>query len=290
MAWVCGNQGCPSHSQPSHRCQGWKLAPITGSVGRGGQNRAADVKIVQGALNQFFGKPGGPAQYLATDGSAGRSTITAITAYQTVVVRAARPDGRVDPGGSTFGALSGQRMAGASAADAIPSSPGSRCSTVVKVYIWPFRGKRDAWGHASMQVGCDYISWWPMAVGRDRSKVHPDVYAAHPTPPRSLAADTSPAGGEGTPPTHTILIRGLDETRIRNWWHRTFPWAAGREGPPSIPWSSLEWNCSKVVATALKEGGGDRFASWSKSWNLVWTPNDVREYAESIVKGMAERP
>ena len=112
MAWVCGKQGCPGHSQPSHRCQGWKLAAITGSVGRGGQNRAADVTIVQGALNQFVGKPGGPAQYLATDGSVGEKTIAAIAAFQAAVVRVARPDGRVDPGGRTFGALSGKGTVG----------------------------------------------------------------------------------------------------------------------------------------------------------------------------------
>jgi hypothetical protein len=157
---------------------------------------------------------------------------------------------------------------------------------MISVYIWNFRGKREAWGHASMHVGTDYISWWPMGTGRVHSKVHQNVYSAHPREP-SLQADID---GEGSHPSHTILINGLDEARIIAWWHRTFPWAVSRLGPPSVPWSSLGWNCSKIVATGLKEGGGDRFASWSKSWALIaWTPNDVREYAESIVRGMALR-
>ncbi len=157
-----------------------------------------------------------------------------------------------------------------------------RVRQMIKVYIWNFRGKRDAWGHASMQVGNAYVSWWPMATGRVHSKAHSDVFAAHPRPPR-FEDDVRDEGG---PPNHTIFINGLDEMRIKLWWHRTFPWAASRLGPPTIPWSSLNWNCSKTVAVALKEGGADKLASWSKSWNLVWTPNDVRRYAESIVRGM----
>ena len=107
MAWICGSKGCPKHSQPSHRCQGWKLAGITGSVGRGGQNRSADVAIVQGALNRHVGKPGGAATPLATDGIAGPKTIAAITAFQSTVAGLSRPDGRVDPNRRTIRHLSG---------------------------------------------------------------------------------------------------------------------------------------------------------------------------------------
>jgi hypothetical protein len=154
---------------------------------------------------------------------------------------------------------------------------------MVRVYIWAFRGKRDAWGHASMQVRSDYVSWWPMATGRVGSKLSRDIFSAHPRLPR-LHDDIRDEGGS---PDHTILINGLDEAKIIIWWRKTFPWAESRVGPPAMSWNSLSWNCSKVVATALNEGGGDKFASWSKSWNMVWTPNDVREYADAIVTGMA---
>jgi hypothetical protein len=154
---------------------------------------------------------------------------------------------------------------------------------MVKVYVWKFRGKREAWGHASMEVGRDYISWWPEAAGRSQSKISDDLFSAHPIMGRRLEDDIRDEGGS---PDRTIIIAGLDEARIRAWWHRIAPWAAGRQGPPSLAWSTLRWNCSKVVASALKEGGGDRHASWWKSWNVVWTPNDVCEYAESIVRGM----
>src|SRR6266850_5432451 len=152
---------------------------------------------------------------------------------------------------------------------------------MVYVYIWNFRGKREAWGHASARVGTNYISWWPMGSNRVPSKIH-QIYEAHARPPR-FADDVR---DEGAQPNFTISIAGLDEGRITNWWYRIYPWAGKRQGPPAMPWSTLNWNCSKLVAFALKEGGADKFAAWDKSWNLVWTPNDVREYAQSIVRGM----
>jgi hypothetical protein len=155
---------------------------------------------------------------------------------------------------------------------------------MIKVYVWPFLGKDEAWGHASMHVGTTYISYWPSGNGRVGSKVHQDVYSAHPIVSRTLQDDIDAEGGQRPRP---LLINGLDEKRIITWWHQLFPASGRLIGPPSVPWSSLNWNCSKVVANGLKEGGGDRFASWIKSWNVVWTPNDVREYAESIIRGMA---
>jgi len=155
---------------------------------------------------------------------------------------------------------------------------------MIQVYIWPFGGKREAWGHASMHVRSTYISYWPTGEGRVLSKLHRDIYDAHPIGGRTLADDIRAEGGPHRLP---ILLNGLNEDRVISWWHSNFPWAGSRQGPPSVPWSSLSWNCSKIVATALKEGGGDKFATWSKTWNIVWTPNDVREYAESIVQGLA---
>jgi hypothetical protein len=49
---------------------------------------------------------------------------------------------------------------------------------MVTVYIWPFRGKNIAWGHASMQVDRTYISWWPEEQNRNKSKIHRKIYVA----------------------------------------------------------------------------------------------------------------
>ena len=156
---------------------------------------------------------------------------------------------------------------------------------MVTVYIWNFRGKSNAWGHASALVNSQYISWWPMASNRVRSRIHNDIYEAHPIGNRLFIDDIREEGGN---PNHTIRIHGLNESRILSWWRRTaLSWGGGlAQGPPSVPWSSLGWNCSKIVATALKEGGGDLYSSFLKSYHFIWTPNDVKSYAESIVNGM----
>ncbi len=77
---------------------------IRASVGAGGVNLSADVRLVQQLLNHQ--KPQaytyGP---IAVDGKVGPQTIGAITQYQSAVVRLSRPDGRVDPGGQTIQAL-----------------------------------------------------------------------------------------------------------------------------------------------------------------------------------------
>jgi len=93
---------------------------------------------------------------------------------------------------------------------------------------------------------------------------------------------------EGMQPDHTIEIRGLDEHKIKLWWSRVALVYGNqeRQGPLTYPWSTLGWNCARIVATALKEGGGDQYAKWFKSWNLVWTPNDVRNYARSIAQNI----
>lgn len=68
--------------------------PLRGSVGRGGQNQAGDVKAVQAALG------------ITADGKCGSQTIGAIEAFQRSQ-GLPKADGRVDPGGATERALSG---------------------------------------------------------------------------------------------------------------------------------------------------------------------------------------
>lgn len=158
---------------------------------------------------------------------------------------------------------------------------------MLSVYIWSFRGKSEAWGHASMQVDLTYISWWPEQPGQVPSGIHRNIYASHPFRNRSYIADVT---AEGQPPDHVICIDGLDEDAIKDWWQSL---GLNREGisyhGPLQSWDTLQRNCSNVVATGLRIGGGDKFASWLKSWNLVWTPADVLQYAQSIQSGLSSQ-
>lgn len=155
------------------------------------------------------------------------------------------------------------------------------------VYVWNYRGKNDAWGHASMQVGSTYISWWPEHPGQVPSGLHKNIYSSYPIRNRTFGADVE---AEKSAPDHIISINGLNERAVLDWW-QSFGLARGNveyQGP-LLPWSTLDGNCSTIIAKALRVGGGDNFASWSRSWNLVWGPIDVLQYARSIKHGLAER-
>ena len=72
---------------------------ISGSVGKGGKNDAADVRVVQTLLNNHGNR-------LTVDGDCGAKSIAAIEKFQKEVVGLSKPDGRIDPGGRTWTALS----------------------------------------------------------------------------------------------------------------------------------------------------------------------------------------
>lgn len=71
---------------------------ISGTVGKGGDNKLEDVKLVQELLNK-------KGQNLTVDGDCGGKTIAAIEAFQQAEF--GWKDGRIDPGGKSWGALSG---------------------------------------------------------------------------------------------------------------------------------------------------------------------------------------
>ena len=159
---------------------------------------------------------------------------------------------------------------------------------MVIVYVWDFRGKAEAWGHASMLVDNTYVSWWPEKPGQLPSKVHNNIYASHPFRNRTYSEDVR---DEGEPPNHIIRINGLNEKTIKDWWQS---FGLTRDGliyqGPLQTWDTLKRNCSNVVATGLKKGGGDDFANWHKAWNIIWTPQDVFNYAISIQRNISSRP
>lgn len=177
---------------------------------------------------------------------------------------------------------------------------------MIEVYIWDFQGKRAAWGHVAMKVKTYYISWWPSGDGQipkvssnrngfnrvnhllqDYGFPLDDIYTAHPIRNRTFKDDVH---DEAKNPDHTIYLYGLNEEQIIKWWIYTSIWADPKlHGPPSYPWNSLDWNCAKVVATALKEGGGDDYSNWISSWNIIWTPEKTKQYANSIQVGLAKK-
>jgi hypothetical protein len=155
---------------------------------------------------------------------------------------------------------------------------------MLSVYVWTFRGKSEAWGHAALQVGQTYISWWPEKPGQVPSGLHRNIYASHPFRNRSYAEDVA---AEERVPDHVVNIDGLDEAAIKGWWQTLGLVKDGVQyHGPMQPWDTLRRNCSTVVAQALRQGGGDKYASWASVWNFVWTPADVLRYARSIQDGL----
>jgi hypothetical protein len=98
------------------------MTSIGASVGKGGVNRKEDVTIVQELLAPHAAALGRPP--LDVDGAYGDNPFQAIRLYQERVVgggAGARPDGKVDPGGRTWQALS----SGTTVTPAQPASAGS---------------------------------------------------------------------------------------------------------------------------------------------------------------------
>lgn len=77
------------------------MATITGSVGRGGRNRRADVQTVQHLLNANIVSIT-PLRQLMTTGTVDDSLIAAIELFQQRVERMAKPTGLVTPSGATL--------------------------------------------------------------------------------------------------------------------------------------------------------------------------------------------
>lgn len=80
------------------------MAEIRHSVGRGGMNHPADVTLVQRLLNENL-RLLTPLAPIPLSGKVDPLLLNAIESFQRRVVLMNRPDGRVDPGGRTFRAL-----------------------------------------------------------------------------------------------------------------------------------------------------------------------------------------
>ena len=145
----------------------------------------------------------------------------------------------------------------------------------LEVYIWTYRGKNDAWGHASVKLDDGtYISWWPEGENRESIPLVEDIYTADAIKDRTFVQDVT--GEDGRSPDVTIPIHGLDEVAIAIWWDAF-------KNDPNNKWKTLSQNCSTTVADALKAGNASTpwWDFWS-SWNIVWTPADVEDFAHAI--------
>src|SRR4051812_17552274 len=86
---------------PDHPVQ----VAMTGTVGAGGMNLPADVRLIQSLLNAVPTDRGGPDGPLQIDGVSGPRTVGAIRRYQSANLGFA--DGRVDMGRQTIRSLVG---------------------------------------------------------------------------------------------------------------------------------------------------------------------------------------
>ena len=77
---------------------------LNASVGKGGRNAWHDVRTVQLLLNMNLGKLT-PLAPVSEDGRIGPGTIRTIEEFQRRCQNSPKPDGRVDPGGSTLNAM-----------------------------------------------------------------------------------------------------------------------------------------------------------------------------------------
>jgi len=123
---------------------------LEGAVGRGGANRAADVKTVRKLLNKTLHLLV-PLPHFGASGNADEDLHTAIEMLQRRVVLLRDPDGRIDPGGRTWRAL----VANATGKPPImPLFPfGVRPTASYNDGIRAFGTNRD--GGARRHAGCD---------------------------------------------------------------------------------------------------------------------------------------
>ncbi|AID27138.1 hypothetical protein [Salmonella bongori] len=161
----------------------------------------------------------------------------------------------------------------------------------VYVYIWDFKIRPFAFGHASLKVinsGSQqvYISWWPMKdrYGKKRSK---NIYFAYPERDQTHQDDVYL---EEHQPDHTIFIpgkktgeQGLNIIDIIKFWETLSLKSNGvQKSGPLLPWHTFKLNCSTVVFEALKAGGALTYASESRWLSIPWNPNSVKEFALSV--------
>ena len=149
---------------------------------------------------------------------------------------------------------------------------------LLTVHMWNYRGKSDAWGHASITLeDGTHISWWPQAQRRDRKKMFPMLYEVDPNNPQTMQDDIDM---EGQAPDKNVKITGLNEQAIKDWW---------LQYQQDNKWKTISRNCSTTASLALRAGGARvGFLDWGKAHNIVWTPSDVGAFVDAINRQLNE--
>jgi hypothetical protein len=104
------------------------MVDIAQSVGQGGDNKPADVKLVQTGLNGIAGLLG--TAPLPVDGVCTPAMVDMIKTFQFRLVGVVKPDGRIDPGGKSWKKLA--TLAVAATPASVPSSVSAAVSDVAR--------------------------------------------------------------------------------------------------------------------------------------------------------------
>jgi len=189
---------------------------------------------------------------------------------------------------------------------------------MITVFVWSM-GRTDPAGHASMQVGTDYISWFPEHFRSDvglHVGMRQGIRWGGPSYANSMQEDLAIKGRR--PDYASAPIRCLNEDKIRKWWTTIAP----KNNTCRLSYSKEEnthydlarLNCSTIVLRGLLVGGaGDvvrppvpLIATALKGFmnaamgpvGLILaehvvgeavTPHDVRRYAEALGASEANR-
>ena len=141
----------------------------------------------------------------------------------------------------------------------------------VTVYVWRANGSQV--GHASMELGDGtYISLWPGEGKAGKKKKQKKGKKQDIRTSENLEEDIAE---EKRSPTHTFYIHGLNENKIKRWWH----------GFNKDSWSWTQ-NCCKTVIDGLRKGGSDRKLSHIDrvyyNITIIWTPRRVAKYCQDL--------
>jgi hypothetical protein len=133
---------------------------ISASVGTSGQNRTADVVTIQRLLLRNGVTPG------AIDGRCGPNTVRAIVQFQSRFF--SRPDGRVDPNGTTWRHLNNSASLSAPAS---PSTPANPATPVQGLTSRVPRPSRESINHGLTAVSNAYMA---QTLGQPRESYSSD--------------------------------------------------------------------------------------------------------------------
>jgi hypothetical protein len=160
---------------------------------------------------------------------------------------------------------------------------------IVTVNVW--RVRPDNPGHASLQIGSVYMSYWPSsAAGKKDVKIGQTHDVSF---PRSYATDSRIEGHQAD---EQRLLAGLATDRMIEAWEQF------KREP--IRYNMVEHNCSTVLAGLLEIGSGvkpsfvssvsidDHATNWPQRLFLrvrffsnsikMWTPDTLLRYADEI--------